>query len=316
LGSDQSHSGAIVLLCLGVGVFSIQDVVLKALSGGYPVHQAIVIRSVAALPFFVWLVRRAGGLGVRGAGMRRTLSARGLILMASYTCYYLALPAMPLASVVTLWFTGPLFLTALAPAIARERPSRAAWVAVAVGFTGVLVMVRPGGDLFGWVAALPVLAALMYAVAQLIARRVQHTASAPVMALYQNTAYLAGASVAALALRPLAEAATADPSLAFLLRAWALPNLRDLALLALCGPTAALGTTLLASAYRTSGSVVAPFEFTALVWATIWGAMFWGEVPGPVEIAGAAVIAASGAYAVSGLGARTRAAAELGDGLV
>jgi drug/metabolite transporter (DMT)-like permease len=150
---------------------------------------------------------------------------------------------------------------------------------------------------------------LLYAIAQLVARRVQHLASAPVMALYQNGVYLVGASILALVVRPFADLATGDPSLAFLLRDWSVPDLRDLALLALCGPTAAFGTTLLAGAYRKAGSIVAPFEFTALVWATIWGAAFWGEVPGPPELLGALVIVASGAFAVSQLGRRSGASA-------
>jgi drug/metabolite transporter (DMT)-like permease len=292
---------AIAVLCVGIGVFSVQDVIIKALSGDYPVHEAIVIRSLVALPLFVWLVGRAGGLGRRAGDAGWVLVARGALAMASYTCYYLALPAMPLASAVTLWFTGPLFLAAFSPWIAGERAPRRAWLAVATGFAGVLVMVRPGGDVFGGAALLPVVAALTYAISQLIARRAQAAASAPVMALYQNAVYLVGAAALAVILRPLADAAGGDPSLAFLLRAWVVPGPRDLVLLALCGPIAALSLTLLASAYRTAGSAVAPFEFTALIWATIWGIVFWGELPGPVEIAGAAVIVASGAYAATRL---------------
>jgi drug/metabolite transporter (DMT)-like permease len=163
----------------------------------------------------------------------------------------------------------------------------------------VLVMVRPGGGLFGWVAALPVLAALMYALAQLVARRAQHVASAPVMSMYQNLVYLVGASLLAIALHPLVHTTPDSASLAFLVRGWALPSARDLALFALCGPIAAFASTLLASAYRTAGSTVAPFEFTALVWATAWGLVIWGDVPGAGEIAGGIMIVASGAYALA-----------------
>jgi drug/metabolite transporter (DMT)-like permease len=296
----RAHGASAARLSAGVAVFSVQDVVIKALSGGYPVHEAIVIRSVAALPILVWMVRRTGRparpVDVRGRGV---LIVRGLLQMVAYTAYYLALPAMSLASAVALWFTAPLFLAALSGVVTRERASRGVWIAVAFGFAGVLVMVRPGGDLFQWVAALPVVAALMYALAQLVARRAHEVASAPVMSLYQNAVYLVAASVLALALQPFAGTAPQDESVAFLVRGWAVPSARDLALFAACGPIAALASTLLASAYRTAGSVVAPFEFTALVWATAWGVLVWGDVPGTGEILGAAIIVASGAYALS-----------------
>ena len=260
-----------------------------------------------ALPFLVVMVRRAGGLAGlsrRGAGV---LFGRGLVMLTAYTTYYLALPAMPLASAVTLWFTAPLFLAALAGPIAREPSPRSAWVAVLIGFGGVLVMVRPGGDLFTWAAALPIVSALTYAVSQLLARRVKHLGSAPVMTFYQNGAYLAGALVLAFVLRPFADLAGSDPSVAFLLRGWAVPSPRDLLLLALCGPIAAYGSNLLSSAYWLAGSAVAPFEYSSLIWATAWGAAVWGEIPGVGEVVGAALIVASGIYAVGQLNRGERA---------
>jgi len=253
----RAEPAAIVELCACVLVFSLQDAVIKGLSSGYPVHEAIVIRSIAALPFLVYLVRRAGGFGVISAHGRLVLTLRGLIALTSDTTYCLALPAMPLASAVTLWFTAPLFLAALSWPIAREQTPARAWPGVAIGFAGVIVMVRPGGDLFHLAAALPVVAALMYAISQLTARRVGHLASAAVMAAYQNGVYLVGAALLAVALRPLAGGGADDPSTAFLLHAWVVPDARDLALLALCGPVAAFGSTLLSSAYRKAGSVVA-----------------------------------------------------------
>jgi drug/metabolite transporter (DMT)-like permease len=87
------------------------------------------------------------------------------------------------------------------------------------------------------------------------------------------------------------------PSLAFLLRSWSFENWRDIALLAACGPISAVGTVLLAQAYRmTEANFVATFEYTGLIWATSWGFFLWGEVPDIYMIAGAALIVGAGLY--------------------
>lgn len=292
----RSRFAAAAELCVGIAIFSAQDAVIKALSGGYPVHEALVLRTVVALPILLVMVRRAGGL--RGAIPARVLIGRGAILLVAYTSYYLALPAMPLASATALYFTAPLFLAALAGPITGEPAPRSTWAAVGIGFLGVVVMVRPGGGLFVPAALLPVLAAAAYAASQLLARRL-NAAPAATMSFYQNAAYLVGAFLLAAVTRPFAHLAHDDPSVAFLVRGWAVPTPRDLALLALCGPIAAFGSPLLSNAYRRAGGAIAPFEFTALVWSIILGLVVFGDAPGVGELVGAALIVGSAGYAVT-----------------
>jgi drug/metabolite transporter (DMT)-like permease len=293
-----AHSRAAVELSVGIAIFSVQDVILKWLSGAYPVHEALAIRSAVAMPILFWMVRRAGGLRAADASWK-VLTARGALLLVSYGGYYMALAALPLASAVALWFTAPLFVTAMSGAITGEPPTPHQWGAVVVGFGGVLVIVRPGGGLFHWSAALPILAALGYAMAQLVARRLGGGTGGSAMAFHQNLVYGVGAIVVALVVRPFASVATSDRSMAFLLRGWVVPSSRDLLLLALCGPIAAFGTTLLSNAYRAAGSRMAPFEYSAMLSAIVWGYVVFGDRPDAIALGGAAIIVASGSYAIT-----------------
>jgi len=296
-GSRLLAAGA---LCSGVLVFSLQDVILKYMSGSYPVTEAVAMRSFTAVPLLFLFVhfRAARGLGSLVSRRLGSHALRSVIMMCAYTTYYLALPAMPLAEVVTLFFTGPLFITALSYPMLRERVAPKQWLAVVVGFVGVVVTYRPGLGLFDWASLLPVCAALCYALSQTMARQLGGSESAPVMAFYQNLVYLLGA----LALGAVFGSGGfvregMHPSLVFLMRPWSFAHPADLLLLAACGPIAAAGSVLLSHAYRIAPThFVAPFEYTGLIYAACWGFFGFGEIPDHFMLLGAALIVGAGLY--------------------
>lgn len=289
------------LVCAGIFVFSLQDVIIKWVSGAYPVHEALAIRGVAAIPFSLLVVHLDGGLRSMLSPRPGLLALRAAIMLLSYTAYYLALPALPLASVVALFSTGPIFITALAARFLGEKVGLARWLAVMLGFLGVLVMLRPDVGTLEPASLLPLLAALSYAAGQIIARRLRVTATASVMSLHQNGMFLLGALAMAAAFGRGELAGSAHASLAFLTRPWTTPTLPDLALMAACGPISAFALWLLAQAYRTAeANLVATFEYTVLVWATLWGFAVWHEVPDPATIAGAALVIGAGLYVLRG----------------
>lgn len=301
-GANHQHPvRAAFTLCGGVLVFSWQDWIIKAISGGYPVHQAIVIRCLVALPLLLVLIHVSGNLRDILSPRMRWLALRGLILVVSYTTYYLAFPAMPLANVVALWFTTPLFVTALAGPLLGESVGPKRWIATIVGFAGVLIMVRPFTDAFDLAALLPVASALTYGASALMARRMGVTESAAVMSFYQNLMFFAAASFMALLIGDGRFMGSADPSLEFLLRPWTMPSGRDLLLLAACGPIATVGTVLLTQAYRLAdANFVTSFEYTAIIWATLGGWLIWQEVPDRYTFIGSALIIAAGLYVLYG----------------
>jgi drug/metabolite transporter (DMT)-like permease len=156
---NQSARG-ILYLCLGVFVFSLQDAIIKQVSGGYALTEVVFMRSCIGLPILLLLVHReVGWRALFTSSHLLPLALRALIMLGAYTAYYMAFPALPLADAVALYFTVPLFVTALAAPVLGEHIGWKVWAAVVLGFAGVLVMLQPGSGLFEPAALLSLVSA-------------------------------------------------------------------------------------------------------------------------------------------------------------
>lgn len=290
----------IVSLCIGVLVFSLQDPIIKAVSDRYPVMEVMAIRSIVALPILMFIVRRDVGLAALASRRFGLLTLRATTLFASYTAYYLALAALPLADAVALYFMAPLFIMLLAGPYLGERVAWQSVVTVSVGLVGVLLMLRPGNSMFEWAALLSLLSAALYGFAQLTARKLGSTESSTVMSFYQNGAYLLCAIVAGLVFTIADIGEVTHPSVRFLTRAWVWPNAVDFMMMASCGFIASAGMILLSQAYRLApANIVATFEYTGILWAPLWGFLFFAEVPQGTTMMGAALIIGAGIFALN-----------------
>lgn len=298
----KSNLSAIVCLIAGIAIFSVQDLILKLLSGSYPLHEAMMLRSVTAIPFMLaitwWF---DGSLRTLVSRSWPAMLARGLLNFLAYTAYYLALAALPMATTVALYFTAPLIIVILSVVMLGEVVSPRRWAAVGVGFAGVLIRVRPGGDLFDWAALLPIFCGFAYALSMIMARtmgtRDSARDSAAAMAFWGNNAFLLCSLALSLVYGPGTHAEAFHPSLAFLTRGWITPTALDAALMCSCGLIAAIGLTLLTQAYRSGpSSIVAPFEFSFAFWGILWGWLFWRQVPDAAGWVGIAVIVGAGIY--------------------
>lgn len=291
---SQNIRGILFLLA-GIAVFSLQDLILKLLSGAYPLHEAMVVRSIAATPILLLIAHRDGGLGTLTTAGRGQMLGRGVLNFLAYTAYYLALAALPIATTVTLYFTTPFFITALSILFLGERVSALRWFVLLGGFAGVLVVMRPGGAEFSWAMVLPVLASFFYAAAMIVTRRIGGKETATAMAFYSNLTFLIGAMALAAAFGSGAHADESEKAVAFLLRGWSMPPVTDLALMAACGLIAAIGLTLLTQAYRIGqANAVAPFEYSALFWGLMWGWLAWGDWPDRPTWVGIAMLVGAG----------------------
>jgi drug/metabolite transporter (DMT)-like permease len=296
----QRNSSAIAALVAGIAIFSVQDLILKLLSGDYPLHQAMVLRSVTAIPFMLALTRIFDGtLATLIAGNWLAMLARGLLNFTAYTAYYVALAALPMSTTVALYFTAPLFITLLSVAFLSEKVRIDRWFALALGFCGVVIMVRPGGALFDWAALLPVFCGFAYALSMVLARIMGNRNSAAAMAFWGNIAFLLCSLALAAVFGWGNHASATHPSLAFLTRGWVWPSALDAFLMCACGAIAAVGLTLLTLAYRNGqNSVVAPYEFTFAFWGVLWGWIFFSDLPDGLGWLGMAVIILAGLYVV------------------
>ena len=134
----------VLSLCAGVLIFSLQDAIIKEISGAHAVTLAVAIRGVVAIPILLVLVHWEVGLAALRSKRFWPLTARAAVLFVSYTAYYMAFPALPLADAVALYFTVPLFITAMAGPFLGEVVGGAPGSPWRLGFAGVLIMLQPG----------------------------------------------------------------------------------------------------------------------------------------------------------------------------
>jgi drug/metabolite transporter (DMT)-like permease len=290
----------IAALCAGSLVFSLQDSVIKAISGHHAVTLAIMLRAIVSFPILVAMVAMSGGIRQLDTPHWPVLVLRGAILLCAYTTYFMAFPALPLAEAIALYFMVPLIITVMSGPLLGEHVSAKAWSAVVLGLVGVGVILQPGRALFEPAALLSLVSAITYAYSMILARKHGGEVPATVMTFYQNAVYLLGALLIAVVVYALGLKPPGHPSLDFLVRSWDVPPIKDMALMGLCGVIAAFGATLLAQAYRKGqANIVTPFEYTGMIWAVIFGYLFFNEVPKWTTIAGMALIALAGVLALN-----------------
>jgi drug/metabolite transporter (DMT)-like permease len=289
----------IVWIVAAMVMLSLQDSLVKLLGATYALHQIVLIRSlIAAVATLVVLAATARLALLRTRRWSLHLT-RGLLLLVTNSAFFLALVAMPIAEAVAMFFVAPLFITLLSALLLGEPVGPRRLFAVLIGFAGVVIMVRPGSGLFGYVALLPVGAAATYAVMQIMTRRLGTTDSAATMACYIHATFIVAGVAMGLAVGDGRFAGSDDPSLDFLLRSWRMPTGEDLPLFGLVGLLIAVASVLLSQAYRiTEAATIAPFEYIALPLSAIWGFLFWGDVPDAIALLGMTLIVASGVFIV------------------
>ncbi len=278
-------------------VFSLQDVAVKWIGGAYPVMQIALLRSVVALPCTIAFLRYEGARGLPNTRQHKLQYLRGFLLFLSFTTYMMAIAALPLADISAIRNSGPLVITLLSVVWLGEKVGPHRWLALLVGFGGVLLIVRPGSATFDPGSVFALLATLFYALSVMITRTLRATDSSATMAYYSSWVYL----VAGLALAPVAilvgEAPDAHPSVAFFLRAWAMPTVLDLAIMCGLGLIWTAGMYLMTRAYSLAeASVAAPFEYSTLLYNVVWGLVLWQEIPTLLTLAGALLTLSSGIY--------------------
>ena len=248
---------------------------------GVPVLEIIFFRNAFAFVPICLYIWRTCGFGVLRT--RRPLGhlARSAVGLTGMTCGFTALQHLPLTEATAFSFAAPLFMTALSVPILREPVGRHRWGAVLLGFVGVLVMIRPEpGHMNLTGAGFALAAAVAAAFAMITVREMGRTEPGAAIAFY----FTLSGCVLGLAGLPFH---------------WVTPAPSTLGLLILMGLVGGIGQLLLTESLRVAPvGLVAPFDYTQLLWASLIGLLIWGELPRPATIAGALIVAASGVYIV------------------
>ena len=293
----SSNIRGAVSLVLAILIFSFQDIAVKWIGGDYPVMEIVIFRSLIALPCTFIFLHYEGIRGLPATQQSLLEYIRGLFLFLSFTTYMMGVTALPLADVAAIRNSGPLMITLLSVVWLGEKVGPRRWLALFVGFIGVLLIIKPGSTTFNLGSLFALIATLFYALNVMITRKLQTTDSSATMAYYSSLVYL----VVAFVLAPLAivvgEIPNAHPSIAFLFRTWTLPTLLDWVIMSGLGLIWAAGMYFVARAYSLAqASAVAPFEYTPLLLNVLWGFLLWREIPPWLTWAGAFLTLSSGLY--------------------
>ncbi|WP_136439728.1 DMT family transporter [Pacificoceanicola onchidii] len=291
----------ILLICLGVLAISVNDLLIKVLSGGYPLHQMVFVRSAIGLVFTFGFVMAEGGPRILRTERPWLHALRGGLVVFANLTFYAAVAVMPLGQATALFFVAPLFITLLSVPLLGERVGPWRLGAVVIGLLGVIIMQRPWADeqeTARWVLMLPVVAALFYALMQVLTRRLGMTTRASAMAVYiQGTFLIVSMGFFVVAGDGRFAEGVENESLIFLLRPWVWPEPGDWIVFIGLGFCAGIVGYCLSAAYRmASAATIAPFEYIGLPMAMFWGWLMFDERPTTATWAGCALIVGAGLF--------------------
>lgn len=264
---------------LGIGlalsanaVFSFQDAVVKWLVADYAVLQILFIRSMAIALVALGFYRKKAVLGLIKSRHKPALMLRAAAMVIAWLCYYTAARSLVLADLVTLYYAAPLIITVMSIYILGEKVNGARWVALFVGLAGVIVAANPTGRPDLLPAGLVLIAACLWAWANILMRQISSSESTEVQMLFTGLAFCVACA----------------PALPWI---WVTPPPLTFASMAGIGAFAAIGQYLMYESVRHApASAVAPTSYTSLGWAFLWGWMIWADIPEPTVFAGAGLI--------------------------
>ena len=259
-------------------IFTINDTCAKLLTAKYSVFQIISMQALVAGVMVISALLATGQFNLSSINSPRRLATRGLLAGVGALTNIYAFSVLPLADVYAIIFCTPLIVTAVSAPLLGERIDRARWIAVIIGFCGMVIMVRPGGSPLSLGHAAALLSACISACVVLLLRTI---------AGQEPRLMMVAAVVAAHFIVGL-------PVALFIGR---LPDLVDLAIILLSGASMAAGQFLMVEALRLApAATVAPIQYTKLVWGLIVGALLFGDQPKPHVLLGTAIVVATVLY--------------------
>lgn len=268
------------LLLVAMLLFSAQDVALKWLTSGYSVPQVIFFGRILAVPLSLYLAIRSGGLGQIRSRRPASHFFRVGLTAADMLMFTTSISLLPLADTVTIGFAAPLIMTALSVPLLKEKVGIQRWAAVVVGFIGVLVVMQPSGAGYGLGAMLALGSAAAFAMVLILTRSLTNTDTVPCMIFWNSMGMAIIMGV-------------------LMIPSWRTPVGEDIWIFALNALTGAIGQLLITESFRHGEvSLLAPIQYTSLLWAALFGFVFFHDVPTLTLIVGAVIIIASALYII------------------
>ncbi len=265
------------MMLLGILLFVVNDVMGKWLVATYTVGQVLLIRSLFAMVMLAPMIWREGVHRVATPPRPGLQLLRVVFSTAEVAAFYWAVAYLPLADVVTFYLAGPIWVTALSGPLLGEKVDLRRWIAVLVGFAGVLIAMQPTSATLGLPSLVALGGSLLFALLMITTRTLRGTPDTTLVTWQTVAALVAGAVMAPFG--------------------WVTPTPVDFVLLGMLGVVAALAHMCVNRSLKLApAAVVVPYQYTQIAWAVLLGWLIFGDVPGPALIVGSAVIIAAGLY--------------------
>lgn len=266
------------ICCMLVGILalSLSDAAVKSLDGRYPAMQVLFLRAAIVLPLVTALALSLEGRRALFTRQPVLHMARGLLNVIGATAFYLGLVHLQLAETTAIAYAAPIFVVVLSRLILKEKLDAYRCMAIALGFAGVMIIVRPGGNAFQAASLYPLITAITYATMMVTARRLDPAQSFPNLMFYSVMPQVVFSVIPQPWIwQPVAGA--------------------DWLILIAIGLFSSLGISLISQAFRFApAAIVAPFDYTGLLWATFFGWLVWSELPDAISYVGMVLIIGAG----------------------
>lgn len=294
---------AVGTIVFTVMALSLGDALIKLFSADFVLWQVFVLRSLVALPVLALIIgvrQRAGRPGLSRFLPRHPgwVALRSLMLTFMWVAYYAALPHLALSAAAAAYYTLPIFITLFAALFLGDRIGPLGWMAILLGFLGVLLVLRPDAGAFNLHALLPLAAAVLYALAMILTRSKCRQEDPLVLSLSLNVSFIAVGTLATLA-GLVAGPGSIGLDSSFLSGSWAPVGVSEAGALVFLAAAIIIGSVGAAIAYQIGPpATVASFDFAYVAFAGLWGLLFFGEFPDAISLLGMAMIVGGGILAV------------------
>jgi len=291
---NASHDNiplAVATITAGVFALSLGDALIKLTSNSFVLWQVFVLRSCLAL-----VVLLGGGLVLNRASLQPLIAPfwttlRSLLLVIMWIFYYIALPHIDLSIAAAAFYTLPLFITIFSAISGNDTIGKTGWIAVILGFAGILMILRPSAEGFNTYALLPLGSAMLYAVSMILTRTKCRGESALMLSLALNVAFVVVGGIAALAITQVPDGARDG----FLLAHWTPMGASEWLSMTLLAAAILIGSLSAAYAYQKAPpATVGTFDFAYVGFSVLWGLIFFAEIPDLPAAAGIALICVAG----------------------
>ena len=278
---------------------SLSDAAIKLISADFVLWQIFVMRSIIAIPLLIAVIRlrsRSTSLAPRHFGW---VALRSLMLTLTWVAYASALPHLALGIAAVTLYTLPIFITIFAALFIGDRIGLMGWVSVLLGFAGVLLILKPTPNGFNGYALLPLVSAILYALAMILTRTKCREENPLVLSLGVNFSFLAIALLATLLIAMVGGFTDKVQGTSFLFGEWSTMGTTEWLTMALLAAATIIASVGAAFAYQVGPpATVATFDFAYVGFAVLWGVLFFAEVLDGVTLTGMALIILAGVLAV------------------